>query len=405
MKIKQLHVNTPQGASGALNKESRFVFNYSAAERACEVSLSMPIRAESYASGALLTPFTMNKPEGWLYQQIVGRMAKFEQVDDMRLLAITGSNQIGRLNFAVPGTLRAPTRAQIGLKELLKQAPTKALFDFLVELYFESGISGVQPKVMLPDADKAPNSRATVLQPDLIVKSGGREYPHLTENEFLCMDAARRAGILVPNFWLSEDRGLFVMERFDLQGDQRLGFEDMSVLMDKAPDAQGHYKYQSSYENIVRVIRAYCRGGEGLASAQRFFEYLALCVMVCNGDAHLKNFGLLYEHPAAATSPTLAPLYDVVTTTVYGYRDYRSERTLVDRTLALKLNRAKHYPTRQELLKFGADVCHVRDPAQVIARIASAMSETLAAHRDQIDSTFLQQLTREWDGGRLAIAA
>jgi serine/threonine-protein kinase HipA len=194
------------------------------------------------------------------------------------------------------------------------------------------------------------------------------------------------------------------MERFDLHAGQRLGFEDMSVLMDKAPDAQGHYKYQGSYENIVRVIRAYCHGGEALASTQRFFEYLVLCVMVRNGDAHLKNFGLLYEHPTAAASPTLAPLYDVVTTTVYGYRDYRTERTLVDRTLALKLNKEKRYPSRQELLKFGADVCHVRDPAQVVARIANAMSETLIAHRDHIDVTFLQQLTREWDAGRLAMA-
>ena len=403
MKIKRLLVASSQGASGVLEKDSRFVFNYNTAERACEVSLSMPIRAESYASGALLTPFAMNKPEGWLYQQIVGRMAKFEHVDDMRLLAIVGNNQIGRLSFAMPGAPRSQARAQIGLKELLKQAPTKALFDFLVELYFESGISGVQPKVMLPDADKAPNSKVTVLQPDLIVKSGGPEYPHLTENEFLCMDAARRAGISVPNFWLSEDGGLFIMERFDLQGTKRLGFEDMSVLMDKAPDTQGHYKYLGSYENIIRVIRAYCRGGEGLASSQRFFEYFALCVMVRNGDAHLKNFGLVYEHPTAATSPTLAPLYDVVTTTVYGYRDYRSERTLIDRTMALKLNKEKRYPNRQELLKFGADVCHVRDPATVIERIASAMSDTLMAHRDRIDSAFLQQLTREWDGGRLAI--
>ena len=93
-----------------------------------------------------------------------------------------------------------------------------------------------------------------------------------------------------------------------------------------------------------------------------------------------------------------------MTTTVYGYRDYRSERTLVDRTMALKLNKEQRYPTRAELLKFGADVCHVRDPAQIIERIANAMSETLLAHRDQIDSAFLKQITSEWDGGRFAIA-
>jgi serine/threonine-protein kinase HipA len=97
-------------------------------------------------------------------------------------------------------------------------------------------------------------------------------------------------------------------------------------------------------------------------------------------------------------------LYDVVTTTVYAYRDYRSERTLVDRTLALKLNKDKRYPTRQQLLKFGADVCHVRDPQQVIERIATAMSETLAANSERIDREFLRQLTSEWDGGRRSVA-
>lgn len=404
MKIKRLVVSTPQGESGALDKDSRFVFNYSTGAREREVSLTMPIRAESYASGALLTPFAMNRPEGWLYRQIVGRMAKYEQIDDMRLLGIVGGNQIGRLSYALPGEARSPPRAQIGLRQPLAREPTRELFQFLVDVYFESGVSGVQPKVLVPDSDKAVDGRATVIQPDLIVKSGGDDNPHLTQNEFLCMDAARRAGIRVPNFWLSDDGGLFVMERFDLGDGQRLGFEDMSVLMDKPPDAQGHYKYQGSYENIVRVIRAYCRSGEGLASSQRFFEYLALCVMVRNGDAHLKNFGLLYEHPVAPASPTLAPLYDVVTTTVYAFRDYRSERTLVDRTLALKLNKEKRYPTRPELLKFGADICRVREPEQVIERIAAAMSDTLTANRDRIDHGFLAQLTREWDGGRMSVA-
>lgn len=58
------------------------------------------------------------------------------------------------------------------------------------------------------------------------------------------MDAARLAGLNVSNFWLSEDGGLFVAERFDIAADgRRLGFEDMAVLMGKSPDAYGHYKY------------------------------------------------------------------------------------------------------------------------------------------------------------------
>jgi serine/threonine-protein kinase HipA len=31
----------------------------------------------------------------------------------------------------------------------------------------------------------------------------------------------------------------------------------------------------------------------------RFFEQVALCIMVRNGDAHLKNFGVLFRSGAA----------------------------------------------------------------------------------------------------------
>ena len=56
-KIKHLVVGTPQGVAGDLLKEARYAFNYSARESECEVSLTMPLRAESYAGGALLPIF------------------------------------------------------------------------------------------------------------------------------------------------------------------------------------------------------------------------------------------------------------------------------------------------------------------------------------------------------------
>jgi serine/threonine-protein kinase HipA len=47
-KIKQLRVATPQGEAGDLHKQARFVFNYTTTERSGEISLTMPLRAESY---------------------------------------------------------------------------------------------------------------------------------------------------------------------------------------------------------------------------------------------------------------------------------------------------------------------------------------------------------------------
>ena len=64
-KIKKLHVETPQGHAGSLNKESRYVFNYETTDRDAEISLVMPIRARSYDNGGLFSVFQMNRPEGY----------------------------------------------------------------------------------------------------------------------------------------------------------------------------------------------------------------------------------------------------------------------------------------------------------------------------------------------------
>jgi len=51
-----------------------------------------------------------------------------------------------------------------------------------------------------------------------------------------------------------------------------------------------------------------------VAARRELFRRIVLCWMLRNGDAHLKNFGLLYS---SAADVRLAPLYDVVTTTAY----------------------------------------------------------------------------------------
>ena len=407
MKIRQLQVDTPEGGAGRIHRESQYVFNYSASVRACEVSLTMPLRAESYSGNALMPVFAMNLPEGYLHDRIVRRLAKHVALDDMRLLALTGQQQIGRLTFQVPDEVAAPLTTQVGLAQLLAEPSSKGLFEFLVETYLESGISGVQPKVLMPDADRAASpmdERATVQHSDLIVKSGGEDYPFLAGNEFLCMDAARRAGLAVPEFWLSNDGGLFIMRRFDLAPAPR-GFEEMSVLMGKHRDPQGNYKYTESYEAITRVISAFS-GTRTLANLQAFFEYLVLSLMVRNGDAHLKNFGLCYDRPDQGAC-LLAPVYDVVTTTAYPYLNWRTGEQRVDKTLALKLfsgARHRNYPSRAEVLEFGRTLCKVRHPEQVIDRIGSAMSEAWQEHRSQFSAPFQALMVEQWDAGRAALA-
>lgn len=403
-RVRQLAVRTPQGHSGTLTKESRHVFAYETREHARQVSLTMPLRAETYAETPMLPAFAMNRPEGFLLDRIQ-RAFKQVQLDDMALLAITGGNQIGRLRYEEPGKATRTKRAEVGLTTLLKTGSQAGLFEHLVETYLESGISGFQPKVMIPDADKTESGKVdektTATTPSLILKAAGDDYPYLPVNEYLCMSAARRAGIQVPRFWLSDDQSLFIMERFDVEGGAQLGFEDMAVLMGKNP-AQPNFKYSSSYEKIALAISMNC-GSNSDESLARFFEYFTLSVMVRNGDAHLKNFGLLYEHPDTGEPPRLSPLFDVVTTSVYRYENQKTGIEIADRTMALKLNKAVAYPMRSELLAFGRNVCHVNDPAAIVDRIADSMSATLAEEGGRMPGQFLMALRAEWDRGRSSV--
>lgn len=217
------------------------------------------------------------------------------------------------------------------------------------------------------------------------------------------MTAAQRAGIACAQVELSDDGQMLLVDRFDItESGQRLGFEDIASLMGlRVRDTLSDRKYHGSYQKVAELLGIVTRNRSDL---QRFFEQLAFTVMVGNGDAHLKNFGVLYHD--AAEGIRLAPMFDVVTTRIYRYLRSPGGPELEDNTLALRLfagksNRSKTYPLPDDLLRFGRDVCMVAQPAEVLAHIAQAMTETLhIARTDQrIPASLLAQVREVWTSG------
>jgi serine/threonine-protein kinase HipA len=391
-KIKKLLVSTPQGESGFLNKEAQFSFGYTSPLRETEISIAMPFQAASYNHGALFSIFLMNKPEGYLLDSLRSRFGKISPLDDMALLKITGQHQIGRLTFSDPLEKLESLNPSVGLDELLKSNASEDLFNYLVDKYFNSGISGFQPKVLVADKDnKSPViDKATAITPDLIVKSAGEDYPHLAENEFMCMSVAKEAGFDVPNFWLSDDNGLFIIERFDIDNHKgRLGLEDMCSITNKPSEE----KYHGSYEGIAKIISTLCTSDTN-KNLSRYFESIALSVLLKNGDAHLKNFSLIYEHPGADIN--LSQIYDVVTTSVYSSTNPRTGMNIVDRTLALNMNKSKSYPSDTELCNFGKSVCQLSNPREVLDRIEDAKQKVISESIHRVDSSFLKNMAECW---------
>lgn len=401
-RIRLLDVAVNGRSSGRLAHASTYTFDYQTDDaHQPGVSLLMPPSALHFDGGGALFPvMDMNLPEGYLFMQIRALFPK-QSISPMHLLALMGDNGIGRLGYRLPGSVPPASRGVVSRAELLSDGNGPALFQALMGAYLSTGagISGVQPKIMVPD-------RVTVPVPTLIVKMAADRYPGLSANEFLCLSAARAAQIEVAPFDLSQDGSLLVIDRFDIAPDgTRLGFEDAAALMgQRVRDTLSDRKYHGSYERMAQAFKLINLPGAELA---RFFEQVAFMVMVRNGDGHLKNFGVLYTTDGDVR---LAPMFDVVTTSIYTYQRYEGGPALEDHTMALKLfagpKASKVYPLPHELVDFGRRVCGVADPARVIERIAQAMVQTLTLYRNdpRVAPALHAQMASAWAAG-LAFAS
>ena len=401
-RIRRLDVSIgDMDLAGTLLKTSTYEFRYLEPDPGqAAVALLMPASERlTWQDGDLFPPMDQNLPEGDLFMKIRTMFPK-QAMTPMHLLALVGRNGIGRLGYRLAERPPAVLPRPLSKEELLKTRYTPEVFNELVAAYLSTGagIAGMQPKIMVPD-------RTTVSIPSLIVKAASPAYPGLAVNEHLCLSAARRAGIAVPSFALSDDGQMLILDRFDLTVDgqgqvERLGFEDIAALAGlRVRDVLSDRKYQGSYQRIAELLRQLQLHSSNL---HRFFEQVAFSVMVRNGDAHLKNFGVLYR---SAAEVWLAPMFDVVTTTIYTYQQFQGGPELSDRTLALKLFAGKHqtkaYPTTEELLDFGRRICGVSQPGHTLDAIAEAMRATLAEARSdaRVPAALLAKMEAAWDSG------
>jgi serine/threonine-protein kinase HipA len=366
------------------------------------VSVTMPVRLASWDVRFGLAPiFEMNLPEGVLREQLRLAFAKATGTfDDFDLLGIVGRSQVGRIRYTGQKEKLEEDVPFQSVDEILERRRGGDLFRYLIERFASfSGISGVQPKVLVRDetAFSAHKKDARLSQSyrgaTHIVKFWElNEYPQLAANEYFCLKVAEKCGLDVPHFSLSEDASALVIDRFDLRLDGTYrGFEDFCVLNAKRTDQ----KYSGSYEtSILKRFEQFAHSPHVYADLEKLFTLIALNCALRNGDAHLKNFGIVYDDVLGEAR--LAPVYDLVTTAVYLPKD----------GMALTLNGSTRWPTAKELQRLG-ETRAGGTPAQIrniLGRVAEAIHSTSAdvrvymkEHPDFEDIG--ERLLHEWGKG------
>lgn len=299
------------------------------------VSLTMTQKGmDGYSSGALHPIFAQNLPEGFNRRFIAEKLARYAKVNDMYLLALQGEHSVGMLSYQ--SELALPETESVSLSDILSYNSAEPLFPQLLEKYYlRNSLAGVQPKVSIPSAGTIKTSR-TIEQKDLIVKSFDAEFPLLTVNEFVCMEAARHCGLEPPRTYLSESLETFVIERFDRADDgTKLGYEDFTTLLKKSNDPDA--KYSSSYETLLKATHLYTNSQ---TEVEKIYHYIVFNCLIGNGDAHLKNFALQYTSDMSHIF--VSPPFDITHTLIYD---------AIDNKMALKLSNSKAFPDESHLLK------------------------------------------------------
>lgn len=237
-------------------------------------------------------------------------------------------------------------------------------------------------------------------QGQYIAKFPSLTHIGLSENEFAILALAEALGMEVPARELIEKTEfagipeefntmstgkVLLVRRFDRGADGvRVHMEDFAQVFGRYPSE----KYTgAAYHNIAAALTS----GVSFDSVIEFVRRLALTAITGNGDMHLKNWSLLY--PGDGRTPTLSPVYDVLSTIPYIPKDGLALSLAGEKSFkALTPERWRNFANRSRLPE-GAVVtavaeiaAAVRDkwsvlperdvvPAQVLARIDAHIDE------------------------------
>ena len=278
--------------------------------------------AKPWLSNQRLHPLLSNLlPEGAL-RELIAQGLKTHTDNEFQLFSYLGLDLPGALIAEPLAPEEVPSSIIASDLEILPINP--AITDNRFSL------AGVQVKFSMKEQDGRYQLAQSGALGDWIIKTPSSKHKNVPVNEYTAMTLASLAGVEIPEIKLVEMDKLdhlppinlakepyaFGIKRFDRDNQRRIHSEDFAQVLVKYP----HEKYNAAnYEQIGRILYQFT--GNGLGNAQQFARRLLVNILLANGDAHLKNWSLLY---ADQFTPELAPAYDIVTTNVYieGEKEY-----------------------------------------------------------------------------------
>lgn len=286
------------------------------------LSQSLPLQPGIYEDHVCRPFFAGLLPEGNL-RRLVAHQCHVSSQNDFALLNAIGGECAGAITFLPPGRpLPSPDKASI---EWLDEKQLLALLEELPRRPMLAGregmrlsLAGAQDKLpVVFDGQRVGLPKSG--QPSThILKPQIRAVQDSVINEAFCMSLAKAMTFQVAQSLIFDagDHRVLLVARYDRATDAdgkttRLHQEDfcqaLGVLPEMKYQNEGGPDLKACFDLLFRATRP------SAPEMLRLLDAVVFNALIGNHDAHAKNFSLLYTQ----ITPTLAPLYDLLSTAVY----------------------------------------------------------------------------------------
>lgn len=349
------------------------------------VSYTMPLRAEPYQGGEVVSFFSNLLPDEAVRVKIA-RYLGISAGNVFALLKRIGEDCAGAVALISPeresriaGGDEYKILSEEEAHEVLMSLPERPL-NVGAEDFHISG-AGAQDKlvacvqqgqIVLP-LNGTPSTH--------IIKPGILRFPESVFNEFYCMQLAKACGLNAADCEILHIREVpyYVTSRYDREQRDgrwvRVHQEDFCQLMGYEPNV----KYES--EGGPRLLQCFELLRDMALPASDIIEFLRRIIfifLIGNGDAHAKNFSVLHFGKASR----LAPAYDLLSTAVYPSLPAKLAMKIEGRNSLVWITRAK-------FLRMGTK-------AGLSERLVNAEIDKLLKHLEKKLDSFTQKMQEQY---------
>ena len=366
------------------------------------LSLSLPLTSRRYPYGVVRAFLDGLLPEGEPRRAVAADF-DLRASDTYGLIRALGRDCAGALVIQPddepappqPTTKTAEPLTETAISELVANLRSAPLG---VDGRVRMSLAGVHEKLLLTHLLDGSWGRPVEGTPSThVLKPEIAEFPNTVENEAFCMRLAKHLGLPVSAVETTTINGrrVIIVQRYDriVHADgrvERIHQEDFCQATAIPPEN----KYEEDGGPPLRGIAGILQGVAGTDSLETLLQAVTINVLIGNGDAHGKNFSLLHN---ASGSLRLAPLYDLLSTLVYGDERLAMYVDNVRRTNRVTADRIVNEAARWGLPR--------RRASDIIAELLDRAPAAAQAARDETDGVPAgilrvvdSQLAQLWSG-------